>query len=77
VPPRNRPMTIGDKIWVDKGNRAELQARARRPSISAADSAGLFLNLIGHQHRCAERIGTHQFRVSELSEATSTKGTPR
>jgi len=42
--PQNRPMTIGDKIWVDKDSRAELQAGT--VSIHLGSMTALsFLNL--------------------------------
>jgi len=34
----NRPMTIGDKIWADKGSRAELQLGT--PSIRLSEKYG-------------------------------------
>jgi hypothetical protein len=64
---RNRPMTIGDKIWVDKDSRAELQAGT--VSIHLGSMTALsFLNLDQGitQMRLAE--GSLNFRVSELRE---------
>jgi hypothetical protein len=64
---RNRPMTIGDKIWVDKDSRAELQAGA--VSIHLGSMTALsFLNLDEGitQMRLAE--GSVNFRVSELRQ---------
>jgi hypothetical protein len=64
---RNRPMTIGDKIWVDKDSRAELQAGA--VSIHLGSMTALsFLNLDAGitQMRLAE--GSVNFRVSEMRE---------
>lgn len=64
---RNRPVTIGDKIWVDKDSRAELQAG--EASIHLASMTALsFLNLDENttQMRLAE--GTINFRVRELHE---------
>ncbi|HEY6268032.1 MAG TPA: DUF6600 domain-containing protein [Candidatus Acidoferrum sp.] len=64
---KNRPMTIGDKIWVDKDSRAELQAGT--VSIHLGSMTALsFLNLDAGitQMRLAE--GSINFRVSELRE---------
>jgi len=64
---KNRPMTIGDKIWVDKDSRAELQAGT--VSIHLGSMTALsFLNLDQGitQMRLAE--GSVNFRVSELRE---------
>ncbi len=64
---RNRPMTIGDKIWADKDSRAELQAGA--VSIHLGSMTALsFLNLDEGitQMRLAE--GSVNFRVSELRQ---------
>jgi len=64
---RNRPMTIGDKIWADKDSRVELQAGA--VSIHLGSMTALsFLNLDEGitQMRLAE--GSINFRVSELRQ---------
>jgi hypothetical protein len=64
---KNRPVTIGDKIWVDKDARAELQAG--QASIHLGQMTALsFLNLDQNitQMRLAE--GTVNFRVRELRE---------
>ena len=64
---KNRPMTIGDKLWVDKDSRAELQAG--QASIHLGSMTALsFLNLDGNiiQMRLAE--GSINFRVRELRE---------
>ena len=64
---RNRPMTIGDKLWVDKDSRAELQAGA--VSIHLGSMTALsFLNLDEGitQMRLAE--GSVNFRVRELRQ---------
>src|SRR5258706_12253069 len=64
---KNRPMTIGDKIWVDKDSRAELQAGT--VSIHLGSMTALsFLNLDEGvtQMRLAE--GSLNFRVSELRQ---------
>jgi hypothetical protein len=64
---RNRPMTIGDKIWADKDSRAELQAGATSIHIGSMTALS-FLNLDQGttQMRLAE--GSINFRVSELRE---------
>ena len=64
---RNRPVTIGDKIWADNNSRAELQAG--QASIHIASMTALsFLNLDEQttQMRLAE--GTINFRVREMRE---------
>jgi hypothetical protein len=64
---KNRPVTIGDKIWVDKDSRAELQAG--QASIHLGTMTALsFLNLDQNitQMRLAE--GSISFRVRELRE---------
>jgi hypothetical protein len=64
---KNRPITIADKIWVDKDSRAELQAG--QASIHLGTMTALsFLNLDEAitQMRLAE--GSINFRVRELRE---------
>jgi hypothetical protein len=64
---RNRPVTIGDKLWTDKDSRAELQAG--QASIHLGSMTALsFLNLDDNviQMRVAE--GSVNFRVRELRE---------
>ena len=64
---RNRPMTIGDKIWVDKDSRAELQAGTAAIHLGSMTALS-FLNLDQGitQMRLAE--GSINFRVSELRQ---------
>src|SRR6266700_3271457 len=64
---RNRPMTIGDKIWVDKDSRAELQAGPAAIHLGSMTALS-FLNLDQGitQMRLAE--GSINFRVSELRQ---------
>jgi hypothetical protein len=64
---RNRPMTIGDKMWVDKDSRAELQAGAVAIHLGSMTALS-FLNLDEGitQMRLAE--GSVNFRVSELRQ---------
>jgi hypothetical protein len=64
---RNRPMTIGDKIWSDKDSRAELQAGTASIHLGSMTALS-FLNLDEGvtQMRLAE--GSINFRVSELRQ---------
>jgi hypothetical protein len=64
---KNRPVTVGDKLWADKDSRLELQAG--QASIHIAGMTALsFLNLDQNiiQMRLAE--GSANFRVRELRE---------
>ena len=64
---KNRPVTIGDKIWTDKDSRAELQAgqaSLHLGSMTALSFLNLDENII--QMRVAE--GAVNFRVRELHE---------
>jgi len=64
---RNRPMTVGDKLWTDKDSRAELQTGV--VSIHLGSMTALsFLNLDQNitQMRLAE--GSINFRVKEIRE---------
>jgi hypothetical protein len=64
---KNRPMTIGDKLWVDKDSRAELQAG--QVAIHLGNMTALsFLNLDAGitQMRLAE--GSINFRVRALQQ---------
>jgi len=64
---RNRPVTIGDKIWSDNNARAELQAGQASIHVSSMTALS-FLNLDDQtiQMRLAE--GTINFRVREMRE---------
>jgi hypothetical protein len=64
---RNRPVTIGDKIWSDNNSRAELQAGQASIHISSMTALS-FLNLDDQttQMRLAE--GTINFRVREMRQ---------
>jgi hypothetical protein len=64
---RNRPVTIGDKIWADKDARAELQAGPASIHLGSMTALS-FLNLDEGitQMRLAE--GSVNFRVSELRQ---------
>src|SRR5712692_6464434 len=64
---KNRPVTIGDKLWTDKDSRIELQAG--QASIHLGSMTALsFLNLDENviQMRLAE--GSMNFRVRELRQ---------
>jgi hypothetical protein len=64
---KNRPMTVGDKLWVDKDSRAELQAGQVAIHLGSMTALS-FLNLDQNitQMRLAE--GQVNFRVRELRE---------
>jgi uncharacterized protein DUF6600 len=64
---RNRPMTIGDKLWVDKDSRAELQVGQAAFHLGSM-TAFSFLNLDEGitQVRVAE--GSVNFRIRELRQ---------
>src|ERR1700688_888832 len=64
---KNRPVTIGDKIWVDKDSRAELQAGQASIHLGAMTALS-FLNLDQNitQVRLAE--GSLNFRVREFRD---------
>src|ERR1041385_8545879 len=65
--PRNRPVTVGDKLWSDNNARAELQAGQASIHLSGMTALS-FLNLDEQtiQMRLAE--GSVNFRVRELRE---------
>jgi uncharacterized protein DUF6600 len=64
---KNRPITIGDKLWVDKDSRAELEAGQATLHLGSMTALS-FLNLDDAitQMRLAE--GALNFRVRELRE---------
>jgi hypothetical protein len=64
---KNRPVTIGDKLWADKDSRAELQAGTASIHLGSMTALS-FLNLDEGitQMRLAE--GSVNFRVSELRQ---------
>ena len=66
-PARNRPMTIGDKLWTDKDSRAELETGVVSIHLSSMTALS-FLNLDQTitQMRLAE--GSINFRVKEICE---------
>lgn len=64
---RNRPVTVGDKIWVDNNSRAELQAG--EASIHLSNMTALsFLNLDEQTTQVRVAEGAINFRVRELRE---------
>src|SRR5579863_9694622 len=64
---KNRPVTIGDKLWTDQDSRAELQAGEVTMHLGSMTALS-FLNLDENitQMRIAE--GAMNFRVRELRE---------
>ena len=64
---RNRPVSVGDKIWSDNNSRAELQAGYAAIHLSSLTALS-FLNLDEQttQMRLAE--GSINFRIRELRE---------
>ena len=64
---RNRPMTIGDKLWVDKDSRAELQAGDATFHIGSM-TAFSFLNLDTGITQVRIPEGAVNFRVRELRQ---------
>jgi len=64
---RNRPMTVGDKIWTDKDSRAELQTGV--VSIHLGSMTALsFLNLDEAITQMRLPEGSINFRVKEIRE---------
>lgn len=64
---KNRPMTIGDKIWVDKDSRAELQAGAASFHLGSMTALS-FLNLDEGTTQVRIPEGAVNFRVRELRQ---------
>jgi hypothetical protein len=64
---RNRPVTVGDKIWVDKNSRAEIQSGAATFHIGMM-TAFSFLNLDGNTTQVRVAEGSVNFRVREMRE---------
>src|SRR5260370_4151235 len=64
---KNRPVTVGDKVWTDQDSRAELQAGEASLHVGSMTALS-FLNLDENilQARVAE--GAINFRVRELRE---------
>src|SRR5262249_11560438 len=64
---RNRPVTIGDKLWVDKDSRAELQAGEANIHLGSMTALS-FLNLDENITQMCLAEGALNFRVRELRE---------
>jgi len=64
---RNCPVTIGDKIWVDKDSRAELEAGAATIHLGSMTALS-FLNLDENIIQMRLPEGSVNFRVRELRE---------
>jgi len=64
---KNRPMTIGDKIWVDKDARAELQAGAAAFHVGSMTALS-FLNLDEGITQVRIPEGAVNFRVREFRQ---------
>src|SRR5258708_26062359 len=63
----NRPMTTGDKIWADKGSRAELQLGSAVNRLSA-NTGFSFLNLDDHTAQIQLTSGSINIRVRRLDQ---------
>jgi len=61
----NRPLTTGDKLWVEQGSRAELQLGSAVIRISG-DTGISFLNLDDHTVQIQLSSGTIDLRVRRL-----------
>jgi len=64
---RNRPVTIGDKLWVDKDSRAELQAGQAALHLGSMTALS-FLNLDQNMTQVRLPEGHLNFRVREIRE---------
>ena len=64
---RNRPMTIGDKIWVDKDGRAELEGGQITIHLDRMTALS-FLNFDENTTQIRLTEGTINFRVAELRQ---------
>ena len=63
----NRPMTTGDRLWADKGSRAELQLGSA--VIRLSENTGFsFLNLDDHTVQIQLSSGTINLRVRRLDQ---------
>src|SRR5258708_4899108 len=65
--PLNRPMTTGDKIWSDRGSRAELQLDGSALRLSS-NTAVSFLNLGDNVSQIQLSVGTLLVRVRRLDD---------
>ncbi len=64
---RNRPVTIGDKVWVDKDSRAELQAGQIAIHLGGMTALS-FLNLDQNVTQIRLPEGKMNFRVREIRQ---------
>jgi hypothetical protein len=64
---KNRPMTVGDKIWTDRDSRAELQAGQVAVHLGSTTALS-FLNLDQNITQMRLTEGQLNFRVRELRE---------
>jgi FecR protein len=65
--PLNRPITTGDKIWSDKGSRAELELDGSALRLSSNTSVS-FLNLGDNVSQIQLSVGTLLVRVRRLED---------
>ena len=64
---KNRPVTIGDKIWVDKDSRAELQAGQAAIHLGSMTALS-FLNIDQNVMQLRLPEGKINFRVREIRQ---------
>ena len=64
---KNRPVTIGDKLWTDQDSRAELQAGQASLHLGSMTALS-FLNLDENMTQMRIAEGALNFRVRELRE---------
>jgi hypothetical protein len=64
---RNRPVSIGDKIWADNNSRAEIQAGEASIHLGSVTALS-FLNMDDQSTQMRLAEGTINFRVRELRE---------
>jgi uncharacterized membrane protein YgcG len=64
---RNRPVTVGDKIWTDKDSRAELQTGVMSIHLGSMTALS-FLNLDQNITQIRLPEGSINFRVKEIRE---------
>src|SRR5258708_22368133 len=65
--PLNRPITTGDKIWSDRGSRAELELDGSALRLSSNTSVS-FLNLGDNVSQIQLSVGTLLVRVRRLDD---------
>ena len=64
---KNRPVTVADKIWSDKGSRAEIQTGPLTLHLGSMTALS-FLNLDGNTTQIRIAEGSVNFRVREMRE---------